>query len=203
MKNLKLSLRGILSDSRRRRSNLIKRDCFVIARNDVRRIAMIQQGFTLIELLVVIAIIAVLATGLLSLMNPLEQIRKTNDARRKHDLGQIQKALEQFYQDFNRYPYASVNKIVSQTGSTLNWGDNFSPYIQKLAADPDAGRSYMYVSEGDNQSYKLYASLERAGGNKDLQACNPVDGSKCGGAPVNCGGSNICNYGVSSPNSSP
>lgn len=51
-------------------------------------------GFTLVELLIVIAIIGLLASGLMMILNPVAQIQKANDARRKSDLGQVQKALE-------------------------------------------------------------------------------------------------------------
>ncbi len=40
-----------------------------------------EKGFTLIELLVVIAIIAILVVIVLVAINPLEQIRKTNDRK--------------------------------------------------------------------------------------------------------------------------
>ena len=64
-----------------------------------------KKGFTLIELLVVIAIIGLLAT--LSVVSYSSSTKKARDAKRKHNLVQIQKALELYYNDNNTYPNTS------------------------------------------------------------------------------------------------
>ena len=47
------------------------------------------KGFTLLELLIVISLIGVIAAGLLAVLNPMEQISKANDAKRKTDLSVV------------------------------------------------------------------------------------------------------------------
>jgi len=138
--------------------------------------------------LIVIAIIGILAVGSMTLINPLSQIQKANDAKRKADLSQIQKALEIYYNDYGAYPLTGTGNIIA----TYGWGTQWLTYISKLPIDPSTSRTYVYCSSG--QSYYLYASLEKGG---------PLGSNNCG-VPTICGtGSPICNYGVSSSNVSP
>lgn len=143
-------------------------------------------AFTLIELLLVITIGGILVTGIISVIDPVAQVQKATDARRKSDLSQVQRALELYYHDFNQYPPSAA----------LNWGASWQPYMASLPKDTNSSKQYSYISTG--QAYYLYASLDR--GAKDPQACNA--GNPCANAGgANCGG--VCNYGMSSPNVSP
>ena len=64
-----------------------------------------QNGFTLIELLVVIAIIGILAGILFVAINPAEQAKKANDAKRIVFMNQLEKALEMYALDHDgSYP---------------------------------------------------------------------------------------------------
>lgn len=174
-----------------------------------------KKGFTLIELLVVIAILGLLAGVLLLTINPVAQLQKSNDARRKSDLESLQRALELYYQDNGCYPNAVSNQIsINDTagctnGTAVNWGTpwqvNTQIYMAKLPKDPIAADSYIYYTpaSGNHQTYYLYATLQR--GANDPQSCN--NGAVCTGlsgsgiANTACGGT--CNYGVSSPNVTP
>lgn len=154
-------------------------------------------GFTIIELLIVIAVIGILTSGIILLINPLGQIKKANDAKRKSDLAQMQKALEQYYTDNGKYPTNTAGYQV--TG--VAWGSAWGNYMQILPKDPSATKKYVYVTNGTQQSYWLYAGLEYA---KDPQQCN--NGNACVNATANsvgaaCGGT--CTYGVSSSNTTP
>lgn len=182
-----------------------------------------NNGFTLIELVLVIGILAILAVFVLATLNPLEQFKKARDAQRKSDLGQIQKALEQYYQDHGRYPASSTTGLITDyNGNAITWGGptGWAPYMNVVPADPDSQRTYVYYSSSADsyQSYRLYASLER--GTSDPQTCtatstqciqNPTSVAYCNcpGANTigaNCGtngGSYPCNYGVTSPNITP
>ncbi len=162
-------------------------------------------GFTLLELMIVVAVISILFAGVLTILNPYDQIQKANDVRRKSDLSQIQKALEQYYQDNGRYPAASTDnsyQIVGVNNNIIPWGSAWVPYINLLSKDPSSpNKTYVYIIDATGQAYFLYASLDRGG--RDSQACN--SGNACpnipAGAQQACRG--VCNYGVSSPNVSP
>lgn len=51
------------------------------------------KGFTLIELLIVIAVLGILVTGILVLLNPVEQTRRANDAHRTSSISQLATAI--------------------------------------------------------------------------------------------------------------
>lgn len=164
-----------------------------------------SAGFTLMELIVALGMLSILTTGVILAINPVEQIRKSNDAKRKADLVSIQKAVELYYQDFGSYPASSADFKIMKNNQVLSWGNPFQPYIAKLPSDPIIGRSYIYYSPASSggQTYYIYTSLEL--GNKDPNACNK--GNAClsilqGGSGYpganSCG--KTCNFGVSSSN---
>jgi len=166
------------------------------------------RGFTLVEMLIVLAVLGVLATAILLTLNPIEQLHKANDAKRKTDLSQVKRALDLYYDDNGRYPASSVDFKIVNVATTLNWGSAWQPYMNALPKDPKSSNTYEYYSPAaaNGQTYYIYANLER--GAKDPQACN--SGNACtsiltGGAgfPVanSCGGT--CNYAISSPNVAP
>jgi type II secretion system protein G len=139
-------------------------------------------GFTLIELLVVITILGLLSTvGLGSFRS--SQI-KGRDAQRKHDLGQIQKALEMYFNDYGKYP--STGELPA---GGVEWEDaQGTLYMKSVPGDPRGG-SYCYESS-DGTYYKLYAKLENE---NDPKIIDLPDSSAC----------NDSNYGVSSTNTEP
>ena len=166
----------------------------------------LSRGFTLIEMIIVLGILGILAVVLIVAVNPIDQLRKSNDADRKSDLSQMQRALELYYQDNGAYPPSSGDFKLFIGSTTLAWGSAWLPYIKALPKDPTASRTYAYYvpASGNGQTYYLYASLERGG--KDSQACN--SGNACttiggSGFPTAsaCGGT--CNYAISSPNVTP
>ena len=73
-----------------------------------------KKGFTLIELLIVIAVLGILATAVLSAINPMEQMRKAKDAGRKSDAAELLNAYERYYTTFGDHSW----------GATLPAGDN-------------------------------------------------------------------------------
>lgn len=139
-------------------------------------------GFTLIELLVVMAILGILST--IGLNSFRVSQAKSRDARRKSDLGQIQRALEMYYNDKGTYPGSLA------FGSELNDPSSSGTiYMKEIPQDPSGNPGYCYVSTGN--TYKIYAKLENS---QDVAI----------GGPYSCGGCSGCyNYGVSSSNTSP
>ncbi len=86
----------------------------------------LSSGFTLIEILIALALIGVMATGIILAINPLVQLQKAQDAKRKSELSQIQKALETYYQDNGKYPpVTSDYKIKGLDNNAVVWGSSW------------------------------------------------------------------------------
>lgn len=168
-----------------------------------------RRGVTLVELLIAIAVISILVSGLVMLINPSQKIGQANDAKRKGDIAQLQRALEIYYQDNQKYPASTGNAI---TGA--GWGSTSWTYMSKVPQDPTpSSRNYVYYtptsgscSNSNYQCYFIYANLQRT---NDLQACVPGTATVCASASSNGVGNSCgtptatCNYGVSSPNTTP
>lgn len=64
-----------------------------------------RAGFTMIELLIVITILGILATAVLSAINPIEQINRGRDTGSRSDAEQLLSAIERYNAFNNRYPW--------------------------------------------------------------------------------------------------
>lgn len=67
--------------------------------------SMNQKGFTLIELLVVIGILGILATALVTTIDPFEQLKKAQDANVKNALVEYVNANLRYYTTHNNLPW--------------------------------------------------------------------------------------------------
>ncbi|MBI5127117.1 prepilin-type N-terminal cleavage/methylation domain-containing protein [Candidatus Roizmanbacteria bacterium] len=116
-----------------------------------------NKGFTLIELLIVIIILGVLAALITG--NFFTSLKKGRDARRKADIGQVQKALELYYEDKRAYPTQAPDPgfVFGEQFSDPSTGKT---YMQRVATDPLGNTDYRYESDTDGTYYKLYACLE-------------------------------------------
>ncbi len=142
------------------------------------------SGFTIVELLIVIVVIAILATISIVAFNGVQE--KARDSQRRHDIGQLAKALELYYADNNRYPTSSgagsttINASWSTTADA-SWQsiiNALKPYMGNVPSDPTAtpngnvqsagNYNYAYFSAGNycngsmttNQAYLLVYRLE-------------------------------------------
>lgn len=162
----------------------------------LRKFLSVTQGFTLIELLVVIAIIGVLTTMVAS--NFQTSRIKANDARRKSDLTQIQKALEMYVADHGSYPASDTQGRIlgCGTGTPCAWGQPWqdakgTTYMATLPADsPSPEYSYFYLASSDHRKYQIFAQLQ-----------NVNDASNDTTLSHLCGSLGACTYGISSQNS--
>lgn len=138
-----------------------------------------QSGFTLVEIVLVIALIGITGTLLISLVNPAQQFKKSNDARRKADVRQLQTVFELYRNDQGEYPPEPLPDCGSPlTGGTMQ-------YIQKLPCDPKNGTAqfkYNYTSPTAS-TYTIVACLENLSDpQKDpVNALNPLGGTYCDG----------------------
>lgn len=64
-------------------------------------------GFTMIELLIVIAILGILATAVLSAINPVEQINRGRDTGTRSDAEQLLSAMDRFNAFRGYYPWTT------------------------------------------------------------------------------------------------
>ena len=131
-----------------------------------------RKSFTLMELMIIIGIIAIVATGLLAIINPFAQIGKSQDARRKSDMDIFRKAMENYYNDHGCYP--QINQICYDSDKPLyvcesahsklesigchicgreNNSPSLKPYLDPLICDPQhPTNKYLYIVEGDISS---------------------------------------------------
>ncbi|HOX96667.1 MAG TPA: prepilin-type N-terminal cleavage/methylation domain-containing protein [Candidatus Woesebacteria bacterium] len=99
------------------------------------------SGFTLVELLVVISILVIIGLMILIGVNPLAQIHKAYDARRKADISRIQKGMESYYADHENYPSFPI-KDADDHFTYPCGSDVLSPYVESMPCDPTTKRSY-------------------------------------------------------------
>ena len=129
----------------------------------------VNPCFTLMELLIIIPLIALLATAVLVFFNPKRMIEKSWDGKRKHELSELKKVLEDWYNDKHCYPkpseicYDSVgpNNTCHICGSQSPIRD-FSPYLSRLPCDPQyPNKNYLYQVNDTNCPtwYRIYADL--------------------------------------------
>jgi len=109
------------------------------------------KGFTLIELMVVIAIMGVLFT---IVFGALDSARvKTRDNKRVSDLKEIQYALLQYFDTFNKYPTTITPSV--DTPNPL------APFLDTIPTDPSTNAPYDYASP-DSSHFCIGAVFENA-----------------------------------------
>lgn len=115
----------------------------------------LHRGYTLAELLISICIVLILGLAILIAINPIMQIFKGYDTRRKADLYELKNAFEAYYADHDCYPSTDV---LAACGSNA-----LVPYLDKIPCDPQSKKPYNLTLEPAGstcpQNYALYAQL--------------------------------------------
>jgi len=148
-----------------------------------------KKGFTLIELLIVIAILAVLATAVITVLNPAELLKQARDSTRISDLAALNSAISLYLSDVSspnlgscsastaRCTASSTSGLVTRSACSVvtstnvtgsGWVDiNFTSIssgspLPKEPIDPVNNSSYFYSYGCDNSSlkYEIDARLE-------------------------------------------
>lgn len=148
------------------------------------------KGFTLIELLVVIGLLAVIAAGVIALINPVEKNRQALDSKVFNDIGQSATALQSIAATSTdgAYPCRTnaagcINTQVTMVNLTyLGAGANASGELQTVPTAPNAGAApygaYDYWDSGAPSAtrptnFVLYGKLGSAKYNSQCPAGSP------------------------------
>ncbi len=146
-----------------------------------------KKGFTLIELLVVISIIGLLSSVVLASLNSARA--KARDAKRMSDLGEIQKALEFYYDKYGSYPAG----VYSTTGYSTDMATlPIAPeFISRVPVDPvNTNGSYGYYYA---RNYKVNGTSGCPGaGDNDYIIATRLEGITKAGTP--CWNNGSINY---------
>jgi len=113
-------------------------------------------GFTLIELLIVVAIIGILTAIVATNMAGARS--KARDSKRVSDIGQIQLALELFYDRCKTYPSAITNPT-SGIACSANPAITLDSYISQIPTPPTGTYGY-FKDTIPATDYVLSAQLE-------------------------------------------
>lgn len=129
-----------------------------------------KAGFSLIEVLVVVTILGILSTiGVTSFMGIQAKAR---DSERKSDLRAFTSALEIYYQKNDQY----IDGTPAGNGDCTLTGPDTTTFYSQITSfmanqivpkDPLTQDPYCYVSEGNGQSFRLFAKLENSS-DKDI-----------------------------------
>jgi len=159
-----------------------------------------KRGFTLIELVLVMGILAILSTIILGNFNT--TLKKGRDAQRKNDFSQIQKALENYYEDNQTYPLFTdiFGKKLCKSEKCLVNGETV--YMVKVPNDPSSA-TYVYVyapdlsTPGAAHSYYLYSFMENTNDtSQNLSVTGFTTQADCNKSGIG----SLCRYYVSSSN---
>ncbi len=122
--------------------------------------SILRSGFTIIELLVVIAIIGLLTGIVMTSLSPAKG--KGRDAKRVSDLGQIQLALELYFDRCKQYPQSwAAMSLEDNNGCPTNGAAiNFGSFISQIPQPPTTNEAYYYVVNDSHDNYILRTELE-------------------------------------------
>lgn len=120
----------------------------------------IQRGFTLLEIILVMALLGIIATTIMTLIDPVLQFKKSNDAKRKSDLRQVQAALELYRADEGAYPVSGSFPPLPLLTCGAPLASATTTYLQKVPCDPRNNGNLIYRYGSDGTTYTLRTCLE-------------------------------------------
>ena len=135
---------------------------------------MLKKAFTLIELLVVIGIMAVLAAGVVALIDPLEKTRQANDANVQNAIGQVATAMQSYAAQTTTGTYPALIGDLTTSGelvalpvgvavTMLGGGTNHAAVYAQLT-------SKKYIAKGANPYWYWDSAIGQACGHAGIPA---------------------------------
>lgn len=121
-----------------------------------------HKGFTLTEILLVVSLLIILGLALLIGLNPMNQILKGYDSRRRADIQEIKIAFENYYADHECYPISTETDAKNQP-SYICGSDFLAPYLKTMPCDPTTKEPYTLYMKPElsqcPQEFSIYADM--------------------------------------------
>ena len=135
-----------------------------------------SQGFTLIELVIVISIIAIRATTILSVLNPIEYQKSARDTLRLSTLNSLSQALELYFADNKSYPVDTDANLLLSSLQKYNSRVSFSdpsncPITYKLTTN---GYTVTAVKESKGFSVPSGQVFVKVEGGTNVPSCSAI-----------------------------
>ncbi len=113
-----------------------------------------NQGFTLLELLVVMVIIGLLTAYVAP--KYFGQVGKSEVKVARAQLDALDKALEQYRLDMQRFPTSEqgLDVLFKKPAEADKWG---GPYLKKAVPEDPWGNAYQYRYPGEHNDYDLWS----------------------------------------------
>ncbi|OGH14058.1 MAG: hypothetical protein A2687_02225 [Candidatus Levybacteria bacterium RIFCSPHIGHO2_01_FULL_38_26] len=141
------------------------------------------------ELLIVMGVLAVLIGSLITILDPVTQLKRGRDGTRKSDLSQIQSALELFRADHGCYPHGTCLALAAFPSCGNNFSAGGVTYMSRIPCDPINAGQHKYTYDSTGTTYNIYSCLENI---NDLLKDNPNN-------PIYCNGTTNWSYTVRNP----
>lgn len=149
---------------------------FTLIRTPLRRNVVNVQGFTLIELLIVIAVLGILAVAVLSAINPIEQIRRSEDTGSRSDAEQLISAIDRYYTTQGYYPWqtsaTSTNSLTGWVAVGSLWDDEARvDVLTKLSSGGTAELKQSYINRITGGTYNTLFVYNRGQAGDSTYVC--------------------------------